>query len=52
MKKCSKCRIISLESNFHKHSKSNDGFQSQGKFCVNEYNINYYYQNHDSELER
>ena len=52
VKKCSKCKIISLKSYFHKRSKSNDGFQSQCKFCVNHYNRNYYYKNHDSELER
>ena len=52
MKKCSKCKIISLKSNFHKRSKSKDGFQSQCKFCVNHYNRNYYYKKHDSELER
>ena len=52
VKKCSKCEIISLKSNFHKRSKSNDGFQSQCNFCVNHYNRNYYSKNHDSELER
>ena len=52
MKKCSKCKNISLKSNFHKQSKSNDGLQSQYKYCVNHYNKNYYYKNHDSDLER
>ena len=52
MKKCSNCGVISLKSIFHKRSKSSDGFQSQCKICVNHYNRNYYYKNHDSELER
>ena len=52
VKKCSKCKIISLKSNFHKRSKSNDRFQSQSKVCVNQYNRIYYHKNHDSELER
>ena len=51
VKKCSKCKIISLKSNSHKRSKSNDGFQSQCKFCVNHCN-RIYYKNHDSERER
>ena len=46
------CAIISLKSNFHKNRKSKDGLQSQCKFCVNEYNKNYYTKNRDSELER
>ena len=27
VKKCSKCGIISLKSNFHKNKNKNDGFQ-------------------------
>ena len=50
--KCSKCGILSLKSNFHKRTKSSDGFESQCKFCVNHCNRNYYCKNHDSELER
>ena len=52
IKKCSRCKNILLKSNFHKRSKSSDGLQSQCKFCVNDYYKNYYYKNHDSELER
>ena len=52
VEKYSKCKFISLKSIFHKKSKSNDGFQSQCKFCVNHNNRNFYYKNHDSELER
>ena len=29
VEKCSKCEIISLKSNFHKRSKSSDGFHPQ-----------------------
>ena len=52
VKKCRSCAIISLKSNFHKNRKSRDGLQSQCKFCVNDYNKNYYIKNRDSELER
>ena len=48
---CSKCANISLRSIFYKISKSKDGLQSQCKFCVNEYNKNYYNRNRKSELE-
>ena len=34
IKKCSKCGIISLKSNFHKNKKSSDGLVSQCKRCV------------------
>ena len=34
IKKCSKCGIISLKSNFHKNKKSNDGLVSQCKCCI------------------
>ena len=33
-KKCSRCGIVKLKSNFHKRSKSSDGLQSQCKSCV------------------
>ena len=52
VKKCSKCGIISLKSNFHKNKKSKDGLTSLCKVCKNEYNKNYYNKNRDSELER
>ena len=32
VKKCCVCKNISLESNFHKNTKSKDGLQSQRKF--------------------
>ena len=34
IKKCSKCGIISVKSNFHKDKKSKDGLFSQCKSCV------------------
>ena len=37
IKKCCFCKKISLKSNFNKNTKSKDGFQSQCKFCVNDY---------------
>ena len=39
VKKCDKCGIISLKSNFHKRSKSSDGFHPQCKFCIKEYYV-------------
>ena len=51
VKKCRVCKNILLKSIFHKNTKSKDGLQSQCKFCVNDYNKNYY-KNRDSELER
>ena len=52
IKKCCRCGIISLKSNFHKNKKSKDGLTSHCKVCKNEYNRNYYNKNRDSELER
>ena len=34
IKKCSKCGIVKLKSNFHKKRKSIDGLQYQCKSCV------------------
>ena len=36
IKKCSKCGIISLKSNFHKNKKMNDGLYEQCRFFVNQ----------------
>ena len=33
VKKCSKCGIISLKSNFHKNKINNDGFQPYSVLC-------------------
>ena len=40
LKKCSKCKTISLESNFNKDRTRRDGYRSECKFCVTEYNKN------------
>ena len=52
VKKCRVCKNILLKSTFNKNTKSKDGLQSQSKFCLNNYNKNYYIKNRDSELER
>ena len=52
VKKCRVCENIPSKSNFNRNTKSKDGLQSQVKFCVNEYNKNYYIKNRDSELRR
>ena len=51
IKKCSKCGINSLKINYYKDRTRKDGYRSECKFCVNEYNKNYYNKNRDSELE-
>ena len=52
IKKCSKCGIISLKPNFYKDRTKKDGYRPNCKICVNEFSINYYNKNCDSELER
>ena len=37
VKKCSRCGIISLRSNFHKRTLSKDGLYNQCKVCRKEY---------------
>ena len=37
VKKCSKCGIISLKSNFHKNNTRNDGLYNQCKVCRKDY---------------
>ena len=37
VKKCSRCGIISLKSNFHKNKNMNDGFQPYCKSCKKKY---------------
>ena len=39
LKKCCRCGIISLKSNFHKNKKSKDGLFSQCKFCTKKYYV-------------
>ena len=54
IKKCSKCGIVSLKSNFHKNKKSKDGLHPQCIFCRKVYYNEsrdrvkqYYLDNHD-----
>ena len=54
IKKCSKCGIISLKSNFHKDNKRNDGLFNRCKVCRKDYYLqnrnrikDYYLQNRD-----
>ena len=39
VKNCSKCGIISLESNFHKNENMSDGFNPKCKFCRKKYYV-------------
>ena len=52
LKRCSSCGNVSLKSNFHKDRTRKNGYRSECKFCVTEYNKNYYNKNRDLELER
>ena len=46
LKKCSKCEVKSLKSNFHKDSIKKDGYKSEFKPCSKEY----YYVNRERIL--
>ena len=48
VKKCSKCAIISLKSNFHKNKSMKDGFQQYCKSCIKKY----YLENRDRLLDK
>ena len=37
VRKCSKCKTFSSESNFHKDIKKLDGYRPECKFCTNQY---------------
>ena len=52
IKKCSKCGIISLKSNFHRNKNMNDGLSPHCKICKNHYNKNYYVANQDRLLNK
>ena len=39
VKKCSKCGLISLKSNFYNDKTKNDGFHPKCKFCRKEYHV-------------
>ena len=47
IKKCAKCGIISLKSNFHKNTKSKDGLHSYCIPCRKEYGKKYNLENQD-----
>ena len=47
IKKCSKCGIISLKSNFHKNKNMSDGLHSYCIPCRKEYGKKYYVENFD-----
>ena len=51
VKKCSKCGIISLKSNFHKNKNMIDGFQPYWVSCIKKYRKKYYIEHRDLELE-
>ena len=51
-RKSCKCKNILLKSSFHKNKKMSDGIQSQCKFCVNDYNKDYYVANQDRLLNK
>ena len=48
VKKCSKCGIKSLKSNFHKNKTKRDGYRSECRLCSKEY----YYNNRDRILNK
>ena len=51
VKKCSKCGIVKLKSNFHKRSKSSDGLQPQCKNCILQKQKQYDIENRDKKRE-
>ena len=52
VKKCSKCGIISLKSNFHKNNKSKDGLFSYCKSCVIQKQRIYDFENRERIINR
>ena len=52
VKKCIKCGIVSLKSNFHKNKKSSDGLVSQCKSCVVQKQRVYDFQNRERIINR
>ena len=51
IKKCSKCGIISLKSNFHKRTKSSDRLQPHCKNCILQKQKQYDNENRDKKRE-
>ena len=39
IKKCSKCGIVKLNSNFHRKTKSKDGLDNQCRLCWKQYYV-------------
>ena len=59
VKKCSKCEIISLKSNFHKSKLTKNGHRSACKICEKNFHLNnrdrkkeYYRNNRDQLLDK
>ena len=59
VKKCCRCKIISLKSNFHKNKLTKDGYRSACKICEKNSYLNnldrkkeYYYNNRDQLLAK
>ena len=52
VKKCCKCKLICLKTNFKKIQNLKMDYNLNINLCVNDYNKNYYNKNRDSELER
>ena len=48
LKKCSKCKMNCLKSNFHERSRSKNGLRSICKNCVKEY----YFKNYDKIIQK
>ena len=40
VKKCCRCKIILLKSNFHKNNKRRDGLQRICVICIKQYHVN------------
>ena len=51
MKRCFKCKMDCLKTNFRENRKSKDGLISQCKSCEKDYRKNYYIENRDLEHE-
>ena len=51
VKKCSKCGILPLKSNFHKNENMNDGFQPYCISYVKQEQKQYYDENPDKKKE-
>ena len=48
-KKCSKCEVVFLKSDFHKHKNMKDGLHPHCKDCVNQKQKQYYNENRDKK---